>query len=101
MPQAHWAAVATDARLLRVHPLFIRAAVTWVPLAVAVTGVAALVYGALQQDLRQGANDPQIQMAEDGAAKLNAGATPSAVVPSETIELATSLQPYVMVFNEA
>jgi hypothetical protein len=73
--------------------------VIWVPLAVAVTGLAALVYGALQQDLRQGANDPQIQIAEDAAAKLNGGAAPTAVVPGETIELATSLQPYVMVFD--
>ncbi len=81
------------------HPLLLRAAVLWVPLAVAVTGLAALVYGAVQQDLRQGANDPQIQLAEDAAAKLNAGAAPSTVVPSETIELATSLQPYVLVFD--
>jgi hypothetical protein len=73
--------------------------VLWVPLAVAVTGFAALLYGAVQQDLRQGANDPQIQLAEDAAAQLNAGAAPSRVVPSETIELATSLQPYVMVFD--
>src|ERR1700716_2868565 len=98
MRLAHWEAATLDARLASVHPLFVRAAALWVPLAVAVTGLSAVVYGAVQQDLRQGANDPQIQMAEDAAAKLNAGAAPSAVVPSDQIELNGSLQSYVMVF---
>jgi len=82
-----------------VHPLFVRVATIWVPIAVAVTGVTALVYGAVQQDLRQGANDPQVQMAEDAAARLNGGAAPNAVVPSDQIELAGSLNSYVMVFD--
>ena len=81
------------ARLATVQPLFVRAAALWVPLAVAVTGLSALVNGAVQQDLRQGANDPQIQMAEDAAAKLSAGAAPNAVVPNEQVELNGSLQP--------
>jgi hypothetical protein len=71
----------------------------WIPIAVAVTGLAALVYAAVQQDLRQGANDPQVQLAQDAAARLDAGATPTAVVPSETVELATSLAPYLVVFD--
>jgi hypothetical protein len=99
MRLAHWGSAAVDARLASVHPLFVRAATLWVPIAVAVTGVTALVYGAVQQDLRQGANDPQIQMAEDAAARLNGGAAPNTVVPSEQIELAGSLNSYVMVFD--
>ena len=99
MRAANWASAPIDARLATVHPLFLRAAVLWVPLAVAVTGLSALVYGAVQQDLRQGANDPQIQMAEDAAAKLSAGAAPNAVIPSEQVELNGSLQPYIMVFD--
>lgn len=81
------------------HPLFIRAVLLWVPIVVAVTGLTAVVYGAVQQALRQGANDPQIQMAEDAAARLNAGVAPEAVVPGETIDLGSSLQPYMMVFD--
>jgi hypothetical protein len=88
-----------DGRLASVHPLFGRAVTLWVPIAVAVTGLTAVVYGAVQQDLRQGANDPQIQMAEDAAARLNAGAPPDAVVPAESIDLAGTLRPYVMVFD--
>jgi hypothetical protein len=38
-------------------------------------------------------------MAEEAAARLNAGAPPNAVVPSDQIELAGSLQSYVMVFD--
>jgi hypothetical protein len=78
-----------------------RAAVVWVPLAVALTGVCGLVYVSVQQDLRQGANDPQIQMAEDAAASLEAGASAASVVPNTSVELATSLQTYLMVFDQS
>src|SRR5579859_3595514 len=80
-------------------PALWRAATIWVPLAVAVTGLAALVYGAVQQDLRQTANDPQAQLAEDAAARLDAGAAPDEVVPGATVEMAASLAPYVIVFD--
>ena len=40
----------------------------WLPLAIATAGLCALVYLTEQQSLRMGANDPQIQMAEDAAA---------------------------------
>jgi hypothetical protein len=99
MRLAHWASVTVDARLASVQPLFVRAASLWVPLAVAVTGLTAVVYGAVQQDLRQGANDPQIQMAEDAVGRLNAGAAPKEVLPSDQIELSVSLNSYVMVFD--
>ena len=78
-----------------------RALVLWVPIAVAVTGVSAVVYGAVQQDLRQGANDPQIQMAEDAAARLEGGGEPGGVIPTDKIEIGESLKPYVMVFDRA
>jgi len=93
--------VCPDARLAGVHPIVARALTLWIPIAVAVTGLTAVVYGAVQQDLRQGANDPQIQLAEDAAARLNAGATPDMVVPGESVDLAVSLQSYVMVFDAA
>src|SRR5439155_18168923 len=99
MRLAHWAVASGDARLATVHPLFVRALALWVPVAVAVTGLSALVYGAVQQDLRQGANDPQIQMAEDAAARLNAGVAPNTVIPSDQVELSGSLSSYVMVFD--
>jgi hypothetical protein len=73
----------------------------WLPLAFATAGLCALVYVSVQQSLRQGANDPQIQMAEDAAAILKAGASVESVVPSAKVEIASSLAPFTMVFDHA
>ena len=53
----------------------------WLPFAVIVTAFCGLAYVTVQQALRQGANDPQIQMAEDAAAALDGGAGVDAIVP--------------------
>jgi hypothetical protein len=71
----------------------------WLYAAIAVTGICALIYGAVQQNYRQNANDPQIQMAEDAAAQIVAGTSPSLVVPSGTVDVANSLAPWVAVYN--
>ena len=68
-------------------------------MAVIVTGLSGLTYTAIQQDLRQSADDPQIQMAEDTAAKLADGQQLQNVVPSEKVDIATSLAPYIIVFD--
>jgi hypothetical protein len=68
-------------------------------MAAIVTGLSGLLYAAVQQDLRQSANDPQIQMAEDTAAKLADGQQVQNVVPSEKVDIANSLAPYVIVFD--
>jgi hypothetical protein len=76
-----------------------RALLVWVPLAVAATGLALLVAVTVQQVIRTGADEPQVQLAEDAAARLDAGAAPAAVVPPATVDLARSLAPYVLVFD--
>ena len=68
-------------------------------MAAIVTGLSGLLYAAVQQDLRQSANDPQIQMAEDTAAKLADGQQVQNVVPSEKVDIANSLAPYIIVFD--
>lgn len=72
----------------------------WLPLAVAVVLLAGGGYATVQQMLRQGANDPQIQMAEDAAARLGrepaAGGT-QAELP--VVDVASSLAPYLIVFD--
>ena len=83
------------------QPVLWRALALWLPLAVAITGLAALVYGAVQQDLRQSANDPQVQMAEDAAAQLDAGVSPTSLVADKPVDIGRSLAPYLMVFNAA
>lgn len=71
----------------------------WLLVAIVVTGLIGLLYAVVQQDIRQGANDPQIQMAEDAAAKLAGGQSVQDVVPSEKVDIATSLAPYLIVFD--
>ena len=68
-------------------------------MAVIVTGFSGLIYTAVQQDIRQSADDPQIQMAEDTAAKLANGQQVQNVVPSEKVDIARSLAPYIIVFD--
>jgi hypothetical protein len=78
---------------------FWRAFAIWLPVSAAATVVILLISVAAQQDLRRGANDPQIQLAEDAAAQLDAGATPAAVLPPEHVDMAHSLAPFVIVFD--
>jgi hypothetical protein len=73
----------------------------WLPFAIVTAGLCALIYLTVQQSLRMGANDPQIQMAEDAASSLNAGAIVESVVPSTKMEIADSLAPFVVVFDSS
>ncbi len=73
----------------------------WLPLAVVVTAVCGLVYLAVQQELRQTANDPQIQIAEDAAAALENGAAVESVVTSEKTAIERSLAPFVIVYDDS
>jgi hypothetical protein len=71
----------------------------WLPLAVVATVLAGTAFTIGQQILRSGANDPQVQLAEDAAAELQAGANPTDVLPSAHIDIASSLAPWVMVYG--
>jgi hypothetical protein len=72
----------------------------WLPLAAVTTLLCGLVYLAVQQSLRQGANDPQIQMAEDAAAALAASTTPESVLPVAQVEIFTSLAPFMVIYDD-
>lgn len=78
---------------------------SWILLAILITGIAWLPYLLVQQDLRQGANDPQIQLAEDSAASLDAGQTPQQIVAATTsnadgkVDIAKSLAPYIVIYD--
>lgn len=71
----------------------------WLLVAIVVSGLCFLAYGLLQQDLRLNANDPQIQMAEDAAAQLAAGQSAQTIVPTNKVDIASSLAPYMIVFD--
>jgi hypothetical protein len=76
-----------------------RAIAIFLPAAVLATALCGLVYVAVQQDLRSGANDPQEPLAKDAAARLDAGASPASVVGPTTVDLAVSLAPFVVVYD--
>jgi len=72
----------------------------WLPLAVVVVLLCGLVYLTVQQSLRMGANDPQIQMAEDAAASLAAGGTPVSILPTSQLDISSSLAPFLVVYSD-
>ncbi len=71
----------------------------WFITTLLITIIFATIYIVVQQTIRIGANGPQIQMAEDGAAGLLSGKSVQNVVPAETIDMEHSLAPYVIVFD--
>jgi hypothetical protein len=72
----------------------------WLPIAVVSTGLAGLVYATVQQNYRQSANDPQLQMARDAAVRLSSGVPPTDVVGDARVDLARSLAPYQIVYDD-
>ncbi|MEJ0021418.1 MAG: hypothetical protein WDN47_02415 [Candidatus Doudnabacteria bacterium] len=74
---------------------------SYIPYAVAfvlIFCICGLVYAEVQQDLRQTANDPQIQMAEDAAIQVQAGSQPHFSI--QNIDIAKSLSPYLVIFDK-
>ena len=76
------------------------------PFRVWLLGILILASGALgayivQQQLhRQAANDPQLQLAQDGAAALERGRSPAQLVAGDTVDVARSLTPFVIVLDD-
>jgi hypothetical protein len=73
----------------------------FIPLAFAVTALAGLVYVAIQQNFRMNANDPQIQIAEDFAVQLGASQNLPVLNPNLMVDIATSLSPFVVIYDDA
>jgi hypothetical protein len=80
---------------------FLKILRVWLPIAVVTAAFCGLAYLTVQQSLRQGANDPQIQMAEDAAAALAQGQNPESLVPLSTVDIARSLVPIMIVYGVA
>jgi hypothetical protein len=71
----------------------------WLPFALVITALSGLIYLLAQQSLRLSANDPQIQLAQDAAEQVDHGISPTALIPSDQIEISQSLYPFIMVFD--
>jgi hypothetical protein len=73
----------------------------WILLAITSTALVGLVYITEQQGYRLSADDPQIQLAEDGATAYQNGTTPSQITGPNQVEIASSLAPFVTVFDQS
>lgn len=71
----------------------------WFPLAVLSTLFCGLVYATVQQNFRQSANDPQIQIAQDTVVAINSGFSPKAAVFRNLIDISKSLAPYIIIYD--
>ena len=65
------------------------------------TFIAGTGYFISQQVLRMSANDPQIQLAEDAAQRLNSGENAARIVPDRKVDMAASLAPFVIVYDNS
>jgi hypothetical protein len=81
-------------------PWLTRSLVKWLPLAVLATALCVLVYLAVQQTWRHAANDPQVEIAADLAARLEQGTPARVLVPVETADLASSISPFVTLLDD-
>jgi hypothetical protein len=72
----------------------------WLPFAIIIVIFSGLAYAVVQQNYRQSANDPQIQIAEDLASAIAQGQPADQIVPTQgTTELAKTLSPFVMIYS--
>ncbi|HVZ12689.1 MAG TPA: hypothetical protein VG965_06700 [Patescibacteria group bacterium] len=72
----------------------------FLPFAVIITGLCALVFVAGQQMLRAGANDPQIEISQDVANSLSAGRSISSLNLHPGLDLATTISTFIIIFND-
>lgn len=68
---------------------------------IVVTVVIGLIYATVQQSYRTAADDPQIQMAEDLSTELGAGKLAADIYPEDTIDIAHSLSPVVIFYDNS
>lgn len=64
-----------------------------------ITLIFGTIYAAVQQDYRQSANDPQIQIAEDTVASLERGARPQPVPLASQLDISKTLSPFIIIYS--
>ena len=67
---------------------------------VSVSLVSLMIYGTMQQMLRQGINSVPVQLATDAVNKLESGVSAKSVSLPANIEIFKSLSPFVMIFDQ-
>ena len=64
-----------------------------------ITIIMGVIYATVQQSYRTGANDPQIQIAEDVGAKIQQGKSVENIFQTDTIDISNSLSPFVVLYD--
>ncbi len=72
---------------------------SWLAGLAILTIIFGTIYVVAQQSLRQGANDPQVQLAQDVANQLNEGTFPFPVSNGH-VDIAVSLAPFIVVYDK-
>jgi hypothetical protein len=72
---------------------------SWLPLAAAIVFLSGMIEVTVQQNFRSGANDPQVQMAEDAARALESGQPASGLIPAGKVDIAASQTPYLVLYG--
>jgi sensor histidine kinase regulating citrate/malate metabolism len=70
----------------------------WFLLVITISCVLGVLYVVVQQEMRQTANDPQIQIAQDTAKTLDSHR--QITFSQESIDVSESLSPFIMTFND-
>lgn len=74
----------------------------WLPIAVGLTLAAGMVYVAVQQSLRLGANALPVELAQDAKAALEQGRGLGEVLPpGPSVAIERSLAPFVIVYDDS
>lgn len=82
------------------HSYFVRVTFGFLPIAIAVGVLAGFFYIAVGQSYRQGANDPQVQMAHAAAQALSSGKAPAEVLPQGTpVAIESNPAPYIILYD--
>ena len=81
------------------YPRLISILRAWLPYAAVITLMCGTIYITVQQNFRQNANDPQIQIAENAAYAIAMGADPHYLPDSQVIDMAESISPFIIIYD--
>ena len=72
----------------------------WIPLTIGLSMVLGICYIEIQQTYRLGANDPQMQIAEDASAALASNSPVSSTILPTKVDIGKSLAPFMIIYNQ-
>lgn len=74
--------------------------ITHLTTVIIITVLSALIYVSVQQSYRSGANDPQLQLANDITNALRKNHPIEHLLPKDTIEISENTAPFIVLYND-